>query len=147
MTEETAKTGDRVQVHYTGRLEDGEVFDTSREGEPMEFQIGSGEVISGFEGGVSGMRVGETKTIEIETAEGYGERVEALIQQVPRAGINLEAEPQVGMSLVLQLADGNQIPVAITEVTGDHVTLDANHPLAGQRLIFDVELIALNVLE
>lgn len=144
MTGEAAKTGDRVHVHYTGRLKDGEIFDTSREGEPMEFQIGSGEVIAGFEGGVSGMRVGETKKIEIEVTEGYGERVEALVQQVPRAGINLESEPQVGMSLVLQLADGNQIPVAITEVTEDHVTLDANHPLAGQRLIFDVELVALN---
>ncbi len=143
MTQETAKTGDRVQVHYTGRLDDGEIFDSSRDGDPMEFSLGTGEVIAGFEQGVTGMNVGDMKTIEIEAADAYGERVEALAQQVPRSGINLETEPQVGMSLVLQLADGNQIPVRITEVTDEFVMLDANHPLAGERLTFDVELIAL----
>ncbi len=133
-----------MQVHYTGTLENGEIFDTSRDGDPMEFTLGSGQVIAGFEQGVTGMSIGDTKKIEIEVSDGYGERVEALVQQVPRSGINLEVEPQIGMSLVLQLADGNQIPVRLTEVSDEFVTLDANHPLAGERLFFAVELIALH---
>jgi peptidylprolyl isomerase len=144
MTDQTAKSGDRVQVHYTGTLGNGEVFDTSRDGDPLEFELGSNQVITGFEQGVTGMRIGETKIIEIEPADAYGERVDALVQQVPRSGINLETEPQAGMNLVLQLADGNQIPVRLTEVTDEFVTLDANHPLAGERLIFDVELVAVH---
>ncbi|MEJ7577769.1 MAG: peptidylprolyl isomerase [Pyrinomonadaceae bacterium] len=136
--------GDTVHVHYTGRLEDGEIFDSSDDGEPLQFQVGEGEVIKGFDDGVRGMQIGERKTLEIEAEDAYGERVEALVQQVPRGGINLDVEPQAGMQLTLQLPDGNEIPVAITEVTHDQVTLDANHPLAGQKLIFDVTLIALN---
>ena len=136
---EQAKKGDRVQVHYTGRLEDGEVFDTSEGGEPLEFEIGAGEVIKGFDDGVLGMNVGDDKQIDIESGNAYGERLEALVQKIPRDELNLDTEPQVGMSLVMQLPDGNQIPVAITEVTPDSITLDANHPLAGQKLIFDVK--------
>jgi peptidylprolyl isomerase len=136
---EQLKKGDTARVHYTGRLEDGQVFDTSEGGEPLEFQVGSGEVIAGFDEGVEGMKVGEKKTIEIEVENAYGQRSDALVQAVSRADLNLETEPQVGMNLVLQLPDGNQIPVAITGVTEDSVTLDANHPLAGQKLIFDVE--------
>ena len=138
---EQVKKGDTARVHYTGRLEDGQVFDTSEGGEPLEFQIGSGEVIQGFDEGVRGMHVGEKKTIEIEADDAYGQRSEALVQSVSRGDLNLDTEPQVGMNLVLQLPDGNQIPVAITDVTQDSVTLDANHPLAGQKLIFDVELV------
>lgn len=136
-----AKQGDTVRVHYTGHLDDGEIFDSSEDGEPLQFRVGDGEVIKGFDDGVRGMQVGERKTIEIEPDDAYGERVEALIQRVPRAGINLDAEPQAGMQLTLQLPDGNEIPVAITEVTHDEVTLDANHPLAGQKLIFDISLV------
>lgn len=138
---EQAKKGDTARVHYTGRLEDGQVFDTSEGGEPLEFEVGSGDVIAGFDEGVQGMHVGEKKTIEIDSDAAYGQRSEALVQSVSRADINLETEPQVGMNLVLQLPDGNEIPVAITDVTQDSVTLDANHPLAGQKLIFDVELV------
>jgi FKBP-type peptidyl-prolyl cis-trans isomerase 2 len=138
---EQVKKGDMARVHYTGRLEDGQVFDTSEGGEPLEFEVGSGDVIQGFDEGVRGMRIGEKKTIEIEADAAYGERSEALVQAVSRTDLNLETEPQVGMNLVLQLPDGNQIPVAITDVTHDSVTLDANHPLAGQKLIFDVELV------
>jgi peptidylprolyl isomerase len=138
---EQMKKGDTARVHYTGRLEDGQVFDTSEGGEPLEFEVGSGEVIKGFDEGVRGMYVGEKKTIEIEADDAYGPRSEALVQAVPRVELNLETEPQVGMNLVLQLPDGNQIPVAITDVTQDSVTLDANHPLAGQKLIFDIELV------
>jgi peptidylprolyl isomerase len=138
---EQAKKGDTARVHYTGRLEDGQVFDSSEGGEPLEFEVGGGEVIQGFDEGVRGMQVGEKKTIEIEADDAYGPRSDALVQRVARAELNLGTEPQVGMNLILRLPDGNQIPVAITDVTQDSVTLDANHPLAGEKLIFDVELI------
>ena len=138
---EQAKKGDTASVHYTGRLESGEVFDSSEGGEPLEFEVGSGQVIQGFDEGVSGMTVGDDKTIEIEPSDAYGQRVDALVQAVPRAGINLDREPEVGMRLGLQLPDGNEIPVTITEVTDDSITIDANHPLAGQKLIFDLKLV------
>ncbi|HEX8072827.1 MAG TPA: peptidylprolyl isomerase [Pyrinomonadaceae bacterium] len=138
-----ARNGDTVRVHYTGRLESGETFDSSAGGEPLEFQVGAGQVIPGFDEGVRGMAVGERKTIEIEAADAYGERMEQLVNQVPREGINLgETQPEAGMNLIMHVADGQQIPVTITEVTDTHVTLDANHPLAGEKLIFDVERVA-----
>jgi peptidylprolyl isomerase len=136
---EQAKKGDRVQVHYTGRLADGQVFDSSEDGEPLEFEIGAGDVIKGFDEGVVGMSVGDEKQLDIETDEAYGERSEALVQTVAREGFNFDTEPQVGMNLVLQLPGDNEIPVAITEVTPDSITLDANHPLAGEKLIFNVK--------
>ncbi len=138
---EQAKKGDTAKVHYTGRLESGEVFDSSRDGDPLEFEVGSGQVIAGFDEGIEGMTVGDQKTIEIEPTEAYGQRVDALIQSIGREGIKLDREPEVGMRLGLQLPDGNEIPVTITEVTPDSITIDANHPLAGQKLIFDVELV------
>ena len=138
---ERAKNGDTVSVHYTGRLEDGQVFDSSEGSDPLEFKLGAGEVIPGFDEGVRGMQVGDTKRIDIEADDAYGQRVDALVQSVSRNGINLDVEPEVGMNLIMRLPDGNQIPVAITEVTETHVTLDANHPLAGHRLSFDVELV------
>ncbi len=140
---EQAKKGDTAQVHYTGRLEDGQVFDSSEGGEPLEFEIGAGSVIQGFDEGVRGMSEGDKRRIEIEADDAYGQRIEALVQQIARTGLNLEREPEVGMQLGLQLPDGNEIPVTITEVTKDSITLDANHPLAGQKLIFDVELVNL----
>ena len=136
---EQAQKGDTVQVHYTGRLTNGQVFDSSEGGEPLEFEIGAGEVIKGFDEGVCGMNVGDKKQIEIEVQDAYGERIEGLVQTIPREGLNLDTEPRAGMDLAMQLPDGNQIPVAITEVTEESVTLDANHPLAGQKLIFEVE--------
>lgn len=139
----TAQTGDTVQIHYTGKLESGEVFDSSEGKEPLEFQIGSGAVIKGFDAGVKGMSVGESRTIEIPAAEAYGERNETLTRTVAREGIKLDAEPQIGMSFELQLADGNRIPITITEVTDTHVTLDANHELAGETLIFDLRLVGI----
>ncbi len=136
---EQAEKGDTVHVHYTGRLTNGEVFDSSDGGDPLEFEVGAGEVIKGFDEGVCGMSVGDKKQLEIEVDDAYGERIEQLAQTLARADLNLDTEPEVGMSLVMQLPDGNQIPVAITEVTEDSVSLDANHPLAGQKLIFEVE--------
>lgn len=138
---EQAQKGDTVQIHYTGRLTNGEVFDSSDGGEPLEFEIGSGSVIKGFDEGVLGMSIGDKKQIEIEVGDAYGERNESYVKTLPREEFNLDAELQVGMDLALQLPDGNQIPVAVTEVTQDSITLDANHPLAGQKLIFDVERI------
>ena len=135
-----AQNGDTVRVHYTGRLANGEVFDSSDGGEPLEFQVGAGQVIPGFDAGVHGMVIGAKKTIEIEADDAYGPRVEQLVNSVPRAGINLAGtQPEVGMNLIMHIADNQEIPVTITEVTDTHVTLDANHPLAGEKLIFDVE--------
>lgn len=138
---EPAKDGDRVRVHYTGRLEDGHVFDSSRDGEPLEFTVGAGEVIPGFDEAVRGMSVGETKTVEIEPEDAYGPRREGLVATIERERAQFPVEPQVGMSLALPLQDGNQIEVVVTEVTDEQVTIDGNHPLAGEKLIFDVELI------
>jgi peptidylprolyl isomerase len=141
----TAKEGDRVRVHYTGRLEDGQVFDSSRDdegkGEPLEFTIGAGQVIPGFDEAVRGMSVGETKTVEIESEDAYGPRREGLVATIDREHAQFPVEPQVGMSLALPLQDGRQIEVVVTEVTDQHVTIDGNHPLAGEKLIFDVELV------
>jgi peptidylprolyl isomerase len=138
---EQVKNGDTVCVHYKGRLESGDVFDSSEGGEPLEFKVGTGQVIPGFDEGVRGMSVGESRTVEIESEDAYGPRVEQLINHIAREGMNLEETPEVGMSLMMQLPDGNQIPLTITEVSDTHVTVDANHPLAGERLIFDIELV------
>ena len=138
---EPAKNGDRVRVHYTGRLEDGQVFDSSQGGEPLEFTVGAGEVIPGFDEAVRGMNVGDTRTVEIESDDAYGPRRDGLVTQVAREAAQFPVEPQVGMHFALPLQDGSQIEVVITEVTDTHVTIDGNHPLAGEKLIFDLELV------
>src|SRR5947199_10442032 len=112
-----AQNGDTVRVHYTGRLTSGDVFDSSTDGEPLEFQVGGGQVIPGFDEGVRGMSIGDKKTIEIEADDAYGPRVEQLVNQVPRSGINLgDTQPEVGMNLIMQTGDGQEIPLTITEV-------------------------------
>jgi peptidylprolyl isomerase len=138
---EKVKDGDTVRVRYRGRLTSGDVFDESPEGEPLEFKVGTGQVIPGFEQAVRGMETGETRTVEIEIDDAYGPRNDALVNTVAREGMRLEHEPEVGMSLLMQLPDGNQIPLTVTGVTETHVTLDANHPLAGEKLIFEIELL------
>ncbi len=138
---EPAKNGDTVRVHYTGRFDDGEVFDTSEGGEPLEFKLGTGQVIPGFEQAILGMRVGEEKRVEIEPDDAYGPYLEGLVKTLERANTHFPAEPQVGMNLILPLADGNQLEIVITEVTETHVTIDANHPLAGRILTFDLTLV------
>lgn len=138
---EPVKNGDRVRVHYTGRLEGGEVFDSSRDGDPLEFTVGAGEVIPGFDEAVRGLRVGDTRTVEIEAEDAYGPHRDGLVTSISREVAQFPQEPEVGDNFLLPLADGTQHPVTVTEVTDSHVTIDGNHPLAGQKLIFDVELV------
>jgi peptidylprolyl isomerase len=143
---EQAKNGDTVRVHYTGRLQSGETFDSSVGSEPFEFTVGAGETIAGFEEGVRDMKVGERKTVEIEADDAYGQHSQERVQAVERGLItqSIGQEPEVGMALAMQIAPDQQIPVTITEVTDTHVTLDANHPLAGEKLIFDIELVEIS---
>ncbi|HOA23961.1 MAG: peptidylprolyl isomerase [Aggregatilineales bacterium] len=136
-----AKIGDTVRVHYTGRFEDGTVFDTSQGREPIEFTLGEHEVIPGFENAVAGMQAGETKTTQIPPEDAYGERREDLLIDVPRAEVPADIDPQVGQTLQVQGAGGQVFPVVVASVGEDTITLDANHPLAGRSLIFDIHLI------
>ncbi|HTP64399.1 MAG TPA: peptidylprolyl isomerase [Geobacteraceae bacterium] len=144
-----AREGDRVKVHYTGRLEGGEVFDSSVclddecgcQAEPLEFTIGEGEVIPGFEKAVVGMSEGETKTFTIPVDEAYGKRNEELVVAVERTNLPEEVKPEVGARLEVTQEDGEEFPVVITAVSDTHVTLDANHPLAGRDLTFEIELV------
>jgi FKBP-type peptidyl-prolyl cis-trans isomerase 2 len=136
-----AKDGDTVSVHYTGKLDNGEVFDTSKEREPFEFKIGGQAVIPGFEKGVVGMGVGDTKTIEISPEDAYGEKKEELVVEVQKSELPEDITPSVGQRLQIKQQDGNPIVVTITDMDEDNITLDANHPLAGYTLFFDVELV------
>lgn len=156
-----AVKGSTVRVHYTGRLKDGTVFDSSRPNpsapaakiigsepdevsEPLEFVIGAGSVIPGFEKAVTGMQVGDKKTVEIDSEEAYGEYVQEFVKVVPRSQLDLDFDLQEGMALELHTESGRVIPITVTEVTEATVTLDANHPLAGQTLFFDLELVAIS---
>ena len=135
------KNGDTVKVHYTGKLENGDVFDSSREREPFEFTLGNKAVIPGFEKGVVGMGVGDTKTIEIPPEEAYGAKQDELVVVVKKSEFPEDITPSVGQRLQIKQQDGNPVVVTITDLTEDNITLDANHPLAGYTLFFDVELI------
>ena len=136
-----AKTGDTVKVHYTGKLDDGTVFDSSAEREPLEFTLGSGSIIPGFERAVLGMNLGESKTEVIPTDDAYGPHLEEMVVVVDRQQMSIEIEPEIGQQLQLQQQDGQVLPVVITDVSDASVTLDANHPLAGEALTFDIELV------
>lgn len=138
----TAQHGDRVAVHYTGTLSDGSVFDSSLGGPPLEFRIGAQEVIPGFEEAVVGMAVGERKQITIPAEEAYGPYDEELIYRVPRAQVPPDLDVYPGQQLQVQAQD-QSFPVTVLEVTDQYVVLDANHPLAGQDLTFDIELVAI----
>lgn len=132
--------GDTVRIDYTGRLESGEVFDTSEGRGPLEFQVGANQVVPGFEAGVVGMKLGEKKTLTIPPEEAYGERDERMVRQVPRGDINVE-ELRPGHVLALQSPDGNQFHGMVTEVGEEDVTLDFNHFLAGKTLVFEVKIV------
>lgn len=144
-----AKSGDKVKVHYTGKLEGGEVFDSSEchesdcgcETGPLEFVIGEGQVIPGFEQAIIGMNPGDTKTVVIPVDEAYGERIDEMVAVVDRSEIPPDITLEVGNQLEVTQEDGQAFPVLITEVTDTTVTLDANHPLAGKELTFDLNLV------
>ena len=140
----TVKDGDTVRVHYTGKLNDGTVFDTSRgeDRDPLEFTLGQGQLIPGFEKAVTGLDEGESTTVTIPTDEAYGERRDDLELEVAKNELPDNVEPEVGMQLQMQQQESGQaIPVQVTKVEEDKVTLDANHPLAGKDLTFDIELL------
>ena len=139
-----AANGDTVRVHYTGKLDDGTVFDSSVNGEPITFAVGNQTVIPGFEKAVLGMEPGESKTFTIPSDEAYGEHDARLVQDVPRAELPPELELQLGMRLTATGQDGREIPLVITELTDESVRLDANHPLAGKDLTFEIELVSVN---
>jgi len=136
-----AKSGDTVKVHYHGRLTDGTTFDSSQGREPLEFEVGSGMVIKGFDDGVKGMNVGDKKTIQIPVNDAYGPKDPTMLVEFPRDQFPDELKPEEGMQLNMSNSAGQVIPVTITEVKDDTVILDANHPLAGQDLIFEIELV------
>ncbi len=135
------KSGDTVKVHYHGKLTDGTTFDSSEGREPLEFEVGSGSVIAGFDSGVTGMSVGEKKTINIPVDDAYGQKQEDLFMEFPRDRFPEDVEPEAGMQLNMSNGAGQDFPVIIREVNDDTVILDANHPLAGEDLTFDLELV------
>jgi peptidylprolyl isomerase len=136
-----AKTGDTVRIHFTGRLTDGTEFDTSRGREPLEFQIGAGEIIPGIEEAVEGMNVGETNTVTVPADRAYGPHHGEAMQRIPRAEIPDHIQLSPGLRLQAQRSDGQQILLTVVEVTETELMVDANHPLAGQDLVFDLELV------
>lgn len=141
------KKGDKISVEYEGRLENGDIFDSSSHGDhshPLEFEVGSGQVIKGFDDSVEGMELEEEKEITIKPEEGYGQADENLIRDVPRNVLPKDQEPKVDMVLVMKTKEGHQLQAKITKVTKENVTLDMNHPLAGKTLIFKIKVVKIN---
>lgn len=136
-----AKSGDTVRIHYTGTLDDGTEFDSSAGREPLEFSLGGGQVIPGFDSAVNGMSVGDSKTVTISPEDGYGPRHEQLVQQVPKSTLPEDIEPAVGMQLQSQTPDGQIMNLVVVEIAEESITLDANHPLSGHALTFAIELV------
>ncbi len=138
---EKAKADDTVKVHYTGKFEDGTVFDSSAERDPLEFTLGKGMVIPGFEAAALGMSPGERKTVKIPAEEAYGPRREDMVMELERGCMPPEIDPQVGQILQIGQSRDQMLQVVVAEVTEDSVILDANHPLAGKDLVFEIELV------
>ncbi len=136
-----AKSGDTVKIHYTGTLEDGSEFDSSKGREPLEFSLGGGQVIAGFDNAVDGMSVGESKTVTIPPGDAYGERNEQMIQEVPKTALPDDMKPEVGMQLQSQNPEGQVMNFVIAKVEEESITVDGNHPLAGKALTFAIELV------
>lgn len=135
-----AKHSDTVRVHYTGKFTDGEIFDSSVGKEPLEFVLGQGMMIAGFDAAVIGMVVGDSKTVNIAPHEAYGAPNPNLIFSVPRTEIPSDIPVEIGMTLMAHVSEDDEMPVIVKEVTDDSVLLDGNHPLAGEELIFDITL-------
>ena len=136
-----AKSGDKVKVHYHGKLTNGETFDSSEGREPLEFEVGKGMVIKGFEDGVTGMLVGEKKTLNIPYDEAYGPRNPDMLIEMPKDRFPKDMEIVAGIPLMMSDGSGQNFQVIVTEIKEEAVILDANHPLAGQDLVFDIELV------
>ncbi len=135
------KKGDKVQVHYTGKLKDGSEFDSSKGREPLEFEVGAQQVIKGFEDAVIGLEEGESKTVEISSEQAYGPRVDEMVLTVEKSKLPDDFTPQMGQQLQLPQENGQNVIVTVTDITDDQIELDANHPLAGKDLTFDIELV------
>jgi peptidylprolyl isomerase len=136
-----AKEGDTVKVHYTGKLKDKRIFDSSQDAEPLELTVGAGQVIPGFEKAVVGMSVGDSKTVEIAAVEAYGPHRDELVVEIERERVPENISLEVGQPLVLRQEEGPPIRVTVTDMSDQSVTLDANHPLAGEDLTFEVQLV------
>ncbi|MDJ0985862.1 MAG: peptidylprolyl isomerase [Desulfobacterales bacterium] len=136
-----AQVGDLVSVHYTGKLKNGEVFDSSKERDPLEFTLGNKELLAGFEDGVVGMKPGESISVTLEPDNAFGERREDLLLKIPIKDFPENITPSVGLQLRMSNASGNEMPVVVSEVGEESVTLDGNHPLSGQTVTFDIELL------
>jgi peptidylprolyl isomerase len=138
------ENGQKVKIHYTGTLDDGNQFDSSAGRDPLEFEMGAGMVIPGFETGVKDMEVGEKKSIHIPATEAYGEKREDMVMDFERSQLPEGLEPEVGMGLQMQGPQGQPVPVQIVAVAEESITIDANHPLAGQNLNFELELVSID---
>ena len=136
-----AKQGDSVKVHYTGKLDDGTVFDSSRDREPLEFTLGEKAVIPGFESAVEGMAVGETATVNIPPAEAYGERRDDMVVKIPRENFPENIDAEVGVMVTMNHPEAGQFDASIAGISDSEIILDANHPLAGKALNFEIELV------
>ena len=136
-----AQKGDKVKVHYTGRLDDGSQFDSSKDREPLEFEVGANQVIPGFEDAVVGLSEGESTTVNIPSDQAYGPRIEEMILKVGKDKLPPNFNPELGQKLQLPQQDGQNVIVTITDITDDIIELDANHPLAGKDLTFDIQLV------
>lgn len=148
MTKATQNTnvqrGDRASIEYTGTFQDGSVFDSSKGRAPLQFEVGAGQVIPGFEKAVEGMKVDEEKTFTIAAEEAYGPIRAELVQEVPKDKLPKDLKPEQGMQLLLQGPQGERMPVTITKVSADTITIDMNHPLAGKELTFKIKLTGIN---
>jgi len=138
-----AKAGNKVQIHYTGTLDDGSQFDSSEGREPLEFELGSGQVIAGFDKAVEGMSVGDSKTVSIAPEDAYGPRNEQAIQELPKSLLPEDLEPVEGMTLQARNQDQQPVQLVVTEVGDETITVDSNHPLAGKTLNFEISLVGI----
>ncbi len=139
-----AKAGDTVKVHYTGTLNNGQVFDSSKSRAPLKFTLGTGMVIPGFDAAVTGLEPGETVIKTIPVDEAYGPYREEMVADIEKSNIPADFELETGQRLEMQVPNGEAMAVTITDIKGDTVTLDGNHPLAGQDLTFELELVSIN---
>jgi peptidylprolyl isomerase len=137
------KKGDSVKIQYTGSLEDGTIFDSSKAGEPLEFTVGGGQIIPGFDEAVEGMKLNEEKKVTIKAEDAYGERDETLIREFPRNSLPENFKPEKGMVIQLQDQTGRPMPATIIDITENSITVDLNHPLAGKDLTFDIKVVGI----